>query len=144
MTKLKQKKTQFIGNIVLLVLAILVSECSRPSNDKEEFEGLPYYNSAEYTPEWIAVDSVKYQGIHTISDFDFVNQHGKKVSLDTFQGKLIIANFFFSICPGICPKMMGNMHLLQKEYVDNEGIVLLSHSVTPWIDSVSRLKDIRY
>ncbi|WP_424004401.1 SCO family protein [Maribacter sp. IgM3_T14_3] len=53
---------------------------------------------------------------------------------------MYVADFFFTSCPGICPKMTANMNILQKEFLKDDDVLLLSHSVTPSRDSVSILK----
>ncbi len=57
------------------------------------------------------------------------------------EGKIYVADFFFTICPGICPKMTSNMALLQEAFLDDDNVLLLSHSVMPRRDSVAVLKE---
>ena len=71
-------------------------------------EVLPYYNSQDLTPKW---DS---KNIHHIANFKLVDQRGKVFSSDSLNGKIYIANFFFTTCPGICPKMAKCLKILQK------------------------------
>ena len=52
----------------------------------------------------------------------------------------MVADFFFTACPGICPRLTKSMGVIQAAFQDNESVVLLSHSVTPDIDSIPRLK----
>jgi len=66
---------------------------------------------------------------------------GDTISNIHLKGKIYIADFFFTSCPGICPKLTKNMESLQEAYAKNENIMLLSHSVMPWKDSVSVLND---
>lgn len=101
---------------------------------------LPYYNDASFTPNWLTPNSEEEKQFHTIPDFRLVNQLGDTVTQKTFDNKLYITDFFFTSCPGICLKMTGNMSKLQEEFKDDSEILLLSHSVTPSIDSVSVLK----
>lgn len=103
-------------------------------------EGMPFFNSPEFTPEWISKDSSAFAKIHTIPAFSFTNQEGQTVTDQTVAGKIYVANFIFTSCGSICPKMTDNMKILQDKYKDDSGILLLSHSVTPEIDSVSVLK----
>ena len=101
---------------------------------------LPYYNDESFTPHWLTPDSEKEKAFHKIPDFKLVNQLGDTVSQKTFDNKIYITDFFFTTCPGICLKMTGNMQKIQEEFIDDSNILLLSHSVTPSIDSVSVLK----
>lgn len=103
---------------------------------------LPYYNSPDFTPNWINDEKkVSEQITHTIADFSFTDQDGKHFSKKETNGKIHVANFFFTSCPSICAKMTDHFSKIQTEFQSNEDVVLLSFSVTPWIDSVARLKE---
>ena len=78
---------------------------------------------------------------HKISSFELVNQNNQTVTNEFYDGKIYIADFFFTTCPGICPIMKDNMIDLQEKFLDDDQVYLLSHTVTPEIDSVSVLKD---
>lgn len=93
---------------------------------------LPYFNSAIFTPEW-------ENATHKIPDFSFINQNGENITNETFEGKIYVADFFFTVCPGICPKLTKNMGILQEQYKDDPEIKLISHSVMPWTDTVEKL-----
>jgi len=103
-------------------------------------ETLPFFNTPDWTPEWIEQDSSAYQTIHRIPAFTFIDQEGDTISNKTVAGKIYIANFFFTTCRGICPKMTTNMYLLQEAFKQDTNILFLSHSVTPETDSVGVLK----
>lgn len=77
---------------------------------------------------------------HTIADFSFTNQNGKTITQKEYENKIYVADFFFTTCPTICPKMTDNMVWLQEKIKNNPKVMLLSHSVTPDIDSVRVLK----
>lgn len=100
--------------------------------ENTEVTQLPYFNTAIFTPEW-------EKGNHKIPEFSFTNQVGDEVTNKTFEGKIYVADFFFTICPGICPKLTKHMGLLQKEYQNDRNIKLISHSVMPWNDTVAAL-----
>ena len=76
---------------------------------------------------------------HTISGFRFQNQHGQWVSLDDWNGKIVVANYFFTHCPSICPKMMYQMKRVQA-YAGVKNLLLNSFTVDPERDSVARLQ----
>jgi len=105
-----------------------------------ENETLPYFNTPDWTPEWIEKTDSPYQQIHQIPVFNFKDQEGNAISNKTVEGKIYIANFFFTSCRGICPKMTNNMYLLQEAFKLDASILFLSHSVTPDTDSVAVLK----
>lgn len=101
---------------------------------------LPFYKEATFTPHWLDPNGEEADIIHKIPKFNLVNQLGEEVTEKTFKDKIYIADFFFTTCPGICPKMTANMMGLQDEFLDDDDVLLLSHSVTPKTDSVSILK----
>lgn len=101
---------------------------------------LPFYKEATFTPHWLDANSEEADIMHRIPNFNLVNQLGQEVSEQTFRDKIYIADFFFTTCPGICPKMTANMMVLQEEFLEDDDVLLLSHSVTPETDSVATLK----
>ena len=102
---------------------------------------LPIYNPADVNPE--LVDStVQYVAkYHTIGDFSFTNQNGKTITQKDYEGKIYVADFFFTTCGSICPKMTANLVDVQQAIANNPKVMLLSHTVTPEIDSVPVLKE---
>ncbi len=102
---------------------------------KTEEAKVPYYNTPDLTPVW-----EQGGGKHTIADFKFRDQEGNEVSNQTFEGKIYVTNFFFTTCPSICPKMRKNMQTVLDEFKEDDRVLFLSHTVTPYIDSVPVLK----
>ena len=101
---------------------------------------LPVYQPADFNPELVDSTLTHVKKYHTIADFSLINQNGKVVTQDDYKDKIYVADFFFTTCPTICPIMTKNMAEIQKEILDDEDVLLLSHSVTPVIDSVAQLK----
>ncbi|MFB9078026.1 SCO family protein [Flavobacterium procerum] len=101
---------------------------------------LPIYSPADVNPE--LVDStIQYKSkYHTIGDFSFVNQNGDTITQKNYEGKIYVADFFFTTCGSICPKMSTNLSEVQKAVLNNPKVMLLSHTVFPEVDSVSVLK----
>ncbi len=101
---------------------------------------LPIYNPADVNPE--LVDStVQYKSkYHTIADFSFTNQNGKTITQKEYEGKIYVADFFFTTCGSICPKMTTNLSEIQKAFAKNPEVKLLSFTVFPETDSVPVLK----
>lgn len=100
--------------------------------------GLPYYNTPDFTPLW-DIAKLKTE-LHTIPAFSFIDQDNKKITDKTFDNKIYITNFFFTSCGSVCPTMTGNILKVQKAFPGNNEIGFISHSVTPWIDTVPKLK----
>lgn len=123
---------------ILLILSFLA--CGEKPQNNSRVDSLPYYKEATFTPNWIKPGAPSLKTFHQISPFKLLNQEGEIVTEKTFAGKIYVTDFFFTICPGICPKMTDNMLILQDEFIDDEEVLLLSHSVTPERDSVPVLK----
>jgi protein SCO1/2 len=117
---------------VLLLLSFFVFVSCHGNKDT-----LPFYNEADFTPMWDS-DTLQ-QPVHTIAAFSFLDQEGKSISNTTFNGKIYVANFFFTSCPGICPRMTSNIKKVANQFQNQQDVMFLSHSVTPWIDSIPRL-----
>jgi protein SCO1 len=101
---------------------------------------LPIYNPSDVNPELVDTTVQHISTRHAIADFKFQNQNGKWITQKDYEGKIYVADFFFTTCPTICPKMTNNMVWLQNQIKNNPKVMLLSHSVTPDIDSVPVLK----
>lgn len=101
---------------------------------------LPIYNPVDVNPRLVDASVQHVRKNHTIANFELINQNGEKVTAKTFQNKIYVADFFFTRCGTICPVMTSNMEIVQKEFLNDSEIMLLSHSVTPVMDSVPVLK----
>ena len=101
---------------------------------------LPIMNPADVNPELVDSTVQHVSKYHTIADFSFTNQNGKTITQKDYEGKIYVADFFFTTCQSICPRMTSNMVLIQNEFVNNPKVMLLSHSVLPDQDSVPVLK----
>ena len=77
---------------------------------------------------------------HQVQDFSFLNQNGKTVTQNNIAGKIVIAEYFFTTCPGICKDMSANLKKVYNKYHDDTDVVILSHTVDPETDSVPVLK----
>ena len=131
----KKYKLFFIGLFVFSVVTIaLFYNALKPEKT------LPIFNPVDVNPE--LVDStVQHIGkYHTIADFSFTNQNGKTITQKDYEGKIYVADFFFTTCQTICPIMTTNMTEVQKAFSKNPKVMILSHTVTPEIDSVPVLK----
>lgn len=120
--------------VTMAILVLLGLLSCKEGREMEPDSSLPYFSSANFTPQWNTP-------IHKIPEFSFTNQNGEIVTNATYSGKIYVADFFFTSCPGICPKLTKNMITLQEFYKEDMDIKLLSHTVMPWKDSVPILKD---
>ena len=101
---------------------------------------LPIYSPAMVNFELVDSSMQHVKKFHRIADFKLKNQNNKWVTQNTFENKIYVADFFFTTCPSICPIMTENMSVIQNTFKNDSSVLLLSHSVTPKIDSVAQLK----
>jgi len=78
--------------------------------------------------------------IDNVQDFSFVNQNGKTITQRDVDGKVYVAEYFFTTCKGICPKMNNNMKLVYQQFKDENDFLILSHTCDPEIDTVAQMK----
>lgn len=125
--------------VFLLISSFCLINCQQK---KTTFTGLPYYNEPTFTPVFLNdKDVVKNKITHTIGDFEFLNQDSVLVSQKLIENKIHVANFIFTSCGSICPIMTTNMKIVSDSLQSNSDVVLLSYSVTPWVDTPSVLKE---
>ena len=101
---------------------------------------LPVYQPTMVSEELVDSSIQHQRKYHTIADFKLINQNGDTITQEDYKGKIYVADFFFTTCPTICPVMTGNMIEIQEAIKNDDEVMLLSHSVTPVIDSVPQLK----
>lgn len=118
-------------NWFIILFSILIFSCNKAERK------LPYYDTPEFTPKWEMKDAKTF---HSIRNFSLTDQEGNPFTEKNLDGKISVADFFFTSCPGICPKMAVSMADLQKEFLNDNDILLISHSVMPAKDSVPVLK----
>lgn len=78
--------------------------------------------------------------ISVVQPFSFVNQDGKVVTEKDVAGKVYVAEYFFTTCKGICPKMNNNLRKVYDEFKEEQDFLILSHTCQPEVDSVAVLK----
>ncbi|RXP61333.1 SCO family protein [Lutibacter sp. HS1-25] len=101
---------------------------------------LPIYNPADVNPKLVDESISHIRSNHKVSDFKLINQNGDTITQANYEGKIYVADFFFTRCNTICPVMTNNMGKLQEAFLDDDEVMFLSHSVTPDIDSVAVLR----
>ena len=101
---------------------------------------LPIYSPRDINPELVDSTVQHIGNDHKIADFAFTNQNGKLITQKDYENTIYVADFFFTTCPTICPKMTDNMVWLQNQLEKYPNVKLLSFSVTPDIDTPQILK----
>ena len=124
--------------IFFLVLSILIIsiiyQIMKPT------EVLKIYQPADVSAELVDTTLQYVKKYHTIADFSLTNQNGKTITQKDYKDKIYVADFFFTTCQTICPIMTDHMADLQEKLKNDEAVLLLSHTVTPEIDTVAQLK----
>ncbi|MCX6264630.1 MAG: SCO family protein [Bacteroidetes bacterium] len=95
---------------------------------------LPFFITKDLSPQW------NIQPTHQVASFSFVDQSGNTICSDSLRKGIYLVNFFFTSCPGICPKMTNRLLSIQDSLLRLKGVTLLSFSVMPMVDSVPVLK----
>lgn len=124
--------------IVFAVLSIII--ISIIYNIFDVYKPLPIYQPAMVNTEMVDSTIQYKKKYHKIADFSLTNQNGETITQNTYKDKIYVADFFFTTCQTICPIMTDHMVQIQKEIINDPDVMLLSHTVTPEIDSVAQLK----
>jgi protein SCO1/2 len=132
---LKQSRVFFL--VLALFSGIIISLFYTALTPKKT---LPIYNPADVNPELVDSTVQFIRKYHKIPAFSFVNQNGKIITDKTYNGKIYVADFFFTTCGSICPRMTNNMAFVQQAFLHDSRVMLLSHTVFPETDSVAVLK----
>jgi protein SCO1/2 len=131
----KKYRTFFISLAVLsaIILALFYTAL-KPAKH------LKVFSPADVNPKLVDSTIQYINHSHKIAPFAFTNQNGKIITNKDYEGKIYVADFFFTTCQTICPIMTDNMVWLQEQIKNDPKVMLLSHSVTPDIDNVPVLK----
>ena len=120
-----------------IISIIIISLIYRTLN---VYQPLPIYQPAMVSTDLVDSTLQYKKKYHKIADFSLANQNGDTITQEDYDGKIYVADFFFTTCQTICPIMTDHMVTIQNEILDDDEVMLLSHSVTPEIDSVAQLK----
>lgn len=113
-----------------------------PGCRQQEESSLPYYNTADFTPVFLDKETEPESQIkHKVTPFSFMNQDSVLVSEKDLQNKIHVAGFMFTSCKSICPMMTRNLKIVSDAFEKDDNVVLLSYSVTPWIDTPGILRN---
>ena len=136
MIEILKKRKSFIAILVLtsIVILTLFYNVLKPK------EKLAIYQPSMVNYELVDSTLQHKKKYHKIAPFSLTNQNGLTVTEKDYMNKIYVADFFFTTCPSICPKMTANMVLIQENIKTDNQVLLLSFSVTPEIDSVQQLK----
>ena len=120
-----------------LLISVWLLGCQQAD---QQAPGLPFYNTPDFTPRWLTSNDPKADTLHHLSGFAFQNQNNQTITEQTVKGKIHVADFFFTRCPGLCPRLTRSMSEVQAAFRNDPQVLLLSYSVTPDRDSVAQLR----
>lgn len=125
-----------LKKVVAISCVFFIVSCENKSSQNT----LPYYNTANFDPQFLSSNEAQKKINHVIANFSMMDQYNKTITQKDIEGKIHIANFFFTSCGSICPKMTNNLIAVQDILKKEKDILLFSYSVMPWQDSVPVLK----
>ena len=120
-----------------IVLILLLGACKSNSSKT----ALPIYGNRQAVTTTVNGQSVTDTVYQTIPAFKYVNQYGDSTGSKNLDGKIYVADFFFTSCPSICPIMQRNMLNIYNAYKDNADFKIISFTIDPKHDSVPVLKN---
>jgi protein SCO1/2 len=134
------KKITLVAFLVVLILPV-VSYFIVNSYSKDAIEMPRHYFYGTVVTKLQKGKPVDDTIWHKIKPFKLLNQFGDSVGIDDWGGKIIVANFFFTSCPSICPTLTRNMKKLQTAFIKTDTIVrFISFTVDPLRDTVQKIK----
>ena len=125
-------KNYLFGALVLILIG-----CGEVTNNQKlPVIGNSTINEKEVNGE-IIYDTVQ----HTVGYYRLFDQDSAVVTPETVEGKIYVADFFFTSCPSICPIMKTEMLRIYEEFKDTDDLMIMLHSIDPEYDTVALLKD---
>ena len=127
----------FITSVIIIIGIVIGYFVLLPSSKQKK---LPYYNPTDLKSEMVDSSLLRKGFGHTIGEFEFQNQENKTIRRSDVEGKVFVAEYFFTTCGTICPKMNQQMMRVQEAYQNNPDLKILSFTVDPDIDDVKQMK----
>jgi protein SCO1/2 len=124
-----------IVGVIFVVGVIMAYFITKPDEEKP----LKIYNPIDIQPEMVDRDLVRQGFGHTIGSFSFTDQTGATFGSNDLKGKVYVAEYFFTTCGTICPKMNKQMQRVQKAMKGDERFKIVSFTVDPETDTVAQM-----
>ena len=121
-----------ILGIVVIGISVAYYFTSSKANEKN----LPVIQPKDLKSEMVNPELLEVGIGHRIGDFSLLNQNAEEISLSDVKGKVFVAEYFFTTCRSICPKMTAQMTRVQKKFKGVEDFKILSFTVDPKYDTV--------
>ena len=129
---------------VLLVALIFVAGVILAyflTNSSNNEKPLKVYNPIDVESEMVDKDLIRKGFGHRIQAFSFIDQTGRPYGSEDLNGKIYVAEYFFTTCGTICPKMNAQMQRVQEAFKGNDQFKIVSFTVDPETDSVAQMKN---
>ena len=130
-------KYKFFGIVLLILSVIIIFSIYQVLAPKK---ALKIYQPSDVNTELVDTTLQYKRKYHTIANFSLVNQNGDTITQANYKDKIYVADFFFTTCVTICPIMTDHMIQIQSALKNHPEVLLLSHTVTPEIDTIAQLK----
>ncbi len=127
--------------LIILMSIVSIATVSLFYNVLKPEKKLPIYQPNMVSFKLVDSTVQHIKRFHKIKDFKLFNQNGQQITNENYRDKIYVADFFFTTCQAICPIMKENMIILQDQYKNDNQVYLLSHTVTPEIDTEEVLKE---
>ena len=127
--------------LIILMSIVSIATVSLFYNVLKPEKKLPIYQPNMVSFKLVDSTVQHIKRFHKIKDFKLFNQNGQQITNENYRDKIYVADFFFTTCQAICPIMKENMIILQDQYKNDDQVYLLSHTVTPEIDTEEVLKE---
>ena len=88
-----------------------------------------------------STDELGVEVPYTIDSFSLTDQNGNEFTREDIGERIFVSNFFFTSCPDICPTINGHIKIASQKLENSTDILFLSHTVDPYNDSVSVLRE---
>lgn len=135
---IKLKKESYFPLKNLFILLIFIAGLSGCNNTTIQEVRLPVLGARQVVPR--SVNTKETDTLYAqIPPFQFIDQDRQRVTQQTFAGKIYVADFFFTSCPSICPKMKTQLLRVYEQFKENKQVMILSHTIDPQHDSVEVL-----
>jgi protein SCO1/2 len=123
--------------VYAIAFILLWNACKLNSSNNKT---LPIYGNKKAVTKTVDGKQITDTVYQTIPAFKFVNQYGDTITQKSLDGKIYVADFFFTTCPNICPVMHRNMLPVYNEFKSNNDFRIISHTIDPKYDTIPVLK----
>lgn len=129
---------RFVFLVIFIIVGVSITYYYIQPKEKELGVINPVDLEPEMVDESVLLERKGYG--HTIGDFSFKDQNGKTITQADVDGKVYVAEYFFTTCGSICPIMNKQMQRVQKAYIREADLKILSFTVNPEVDTVEQMK----